>query len=255
MNNEQMNNKAHEPRSEHTKRDIPQPFKITVLFCYTANKQKLIMKRYLFLILALFLAFGSRAQQDPKAKTVLDDVAAKFKAYKAVKVEFQYIINNQRKNYKDTIPGTFFTKGDKYKLFFMGNEVFYNGNTLVTLMPEANEANITKPPKDSKSIVNPAELFSVYKKDFKYSYREKFSDAQTHVVDLYPDNVSEKKYSRIRVNIAKSDNRLLSVKKFDKSGTNYTLSIQKMDSDVTLNNKLFDFQKASYPGVEIVDLR
>lgn len=198
---------------------------------------------------------GSFAQKDPKAKEILDKVSAKYEAYNAFRVEFSYVINNLRKNYKDTIPGTFFLKGDKYKLFFMDNEVFYDGDKLVTMMIDANEATITTPPKNSDAIINPAELFAVYKKDFKYSYRDKMSDNTFHVIDLYPENAGEKKYSRIRIKIRRNDNALESINKFDKSGKRYILVVDKLNPDVTLNNQLFTFDKQKYPGVEIIDLR
>lgn len=213
------------------------------------------MKRTLLALLIIFAAQGGFAQKDPKAKSILDDVAKQFQSYKALKVDFKYVIHNMRKDYRDTIPGTFYMKGEKYKLFFMGNEVFYDGKTLVTLMPDANEATITQPPENTKAIVNPAELFTVYNKDFKYSYREKFSDNRFHAIDLYPENVSEKKYSRIRVKVTKDQRSLHFIKKFDKAGKRYLLLIEKLDKDVTLNKALFTFEKDKYPGVEIIDLR
>lgn len=215
------------------------------------------MYKTFFLSLFMAISLPLWAQKDPKATEILDKVSEKYHAYESMRVKFDYIMQNLQRSVSDTTSGTFFTKGDKYKLFFMGNEVFFNGQSVTTLIVDADEATITIPDTSGENLVNPAELYNIYKKDFKYRYRELASHDENdyHVIDLFPENVSKKTYSRIRILIHAETHEIYSIKRFDKAGKHYTLLLKEQKPNVKLNNQLFEFSRERHPGVTVIDLR
>ena len=53
----------------------------------------------------LFCASAAQAQQDPKAKAILDGMSAKYKSLKAFKATFQQTLENPLNKIKETIEG------------------------------------------------------------------------------------------------------------------------------------------------------
>ena len=214
------------------------------------------MKKLIFLLpLLLAGSITTFSQQDPKAEKILNAVSEKFNDYKTIQVKFDYIIENSRKQVSNTVSGSLKLKGDKYKLYFMDNEIFYDGNKLTTYMVEQKEATITQPNTEESGIINPAELFTIWEKDFKYRYRESQQQQNTHhTIDLYPQDPEGKKYFRIRVKINRSTNELQAIKKFNKNGQHYTLKIKKLTPNKTFEEDIFNFKTENHPNVEIIDL-
>src|ERR1051326_3818444 len=104
------------------------------------------MKRIYFLLAVIGFSTSLFAQtgNDPEAKKILDAVSAKLKSYKAVQASFTYKVENADGKAISTKKGSVFMKGTKYRVCFVGQEIFCDGSTVWTYDKAANEVTITK---------------------------------------------------------------------------------------------------------------
>ena len=133
-------------------------------------------------ILAVF-TISSFAQNDKKATAILDEVSAKTKLYKTIKIDFTYAMDNAKEKIHDKFKGTLLSKGDKYKLTAAGQDVISDGKTMWTYLKDANEVQINNAGEDDDSFT-PTKLLSGYSKDYKSKFIEEKGNDQ--IIELYP---------------------------------------------------------------------
>ncbi len=216
------------------------------------------MKKLLIPLLLLVLSFSISAQKDEKAKKILEEVSKKTKSYSTIMLKFSYIMDNKIEKVQDTTKGNIYIKGDMFKLFFKGNEVFSDGKTIWTHQVSSNELTITQPdPKDDNAL-NPQMLLKVYEKGFKYKFMgELTKGAQTfYQIDLYPENPKDKNYSIVKLKIDKAKSQLESIKMIGKEGIDYTIELKEFKPNVKVNDSMFKFDPSKFPkDLEINDMR
>lgn len=214
------------------------------------------MKKIIFFTLSLILSgtLSISAQTDPKAKEVLDQMSKKAKTYSSIKATFSYAIDNKEQNVHEKQNGTVTIKGAKYHLEFSGQDIICDSTSIWTYMKDANEVQITKAEYDD-DVITPVNIFTMYQKGYKYKYVEEklVNNKPHHVIDLFPE--TSKNFFRARLFIDKSTLTLSKAEVSDKKGTVYTYSIANLTSNIKLDNTAFSFNKAKYPGVEVVDMR
>jgi outer membrane lipoprotein-sorting protein len=193
---------------------------------------------------------------DPKAKTILDQVSAKTKAYKTIEAEFAIIVENKQEKTNDSKKGKIYIKGNKYKADLATSTIFNDGKTQWTYMKDPNEVNITSPDPNDDNLLNPAKMFTIYEKGYKIRFiNERFEKARAlYEIELYPIDL-KKDFSKITLMIDKQKMQLFSMKRFGKDGTNYYIEVLKMDTDNEMADGMFTFDKTKYPKVEINDMR
>ncbi|HBX49645.1 MAG: hypothetical protein A2275_11435 [Bacteroidetes bacterium RIFOXYA12_FULL_35_11] len=224
-------------------------------------KQILLLTAFIFLYTISFgqnkNETGTKAKtHDPKAKGVLDKVSVKTKAFKTIKADFVVSREDKKSTKKDTQKGSLWIKGSKYKLDIMGTITFCDGKTRWAYIKESKEVNITEPDLKNDKLVDPSKIFTIYEKGYKYTYiSEKFEDGlQLHEIDLYPEDLKQK-VSRITLQIEKNEMRIHSVKYIEKDGVIYTVKIAKFLPDTEISDADVTFNKANFPGAEIIDMR
>jgi len=129
------------------------------------------MKAVFFSVFILF-AGSLVAQQDTKAKEILDKLSQTNKNYKTIQIDFSFTLENKTGNITETNEGSVALKGKSYRLHMpaMGMEVFSNGVATWSYLTESNEVNISESDADSETALNPANLFTIYEKGFSYTY-------------------------------------------------------------------------------------
>lgn len=216
------------------------------------------MKNIFLTIIAFVAIFSIQAQKEEKAREILEKVSAKTKSYTTIKIKFKYIMDNRAENMKDTTKGTIYLKGDKFKLFFKGNEIFSDGTTMWTHQVDAGEITINDVDTEDEGGLNPANILSIYEKGFKYRYlgEIKSGGKSFYQVDLYPEKPKEKSYSIIKLKIDKVNSQLSSVKMIGKDGIDYMIDLLQFKPNVKVVDSMFSFDKTKYPSdIEINDMR
>lgn len=211
------------------------------------------MRHFTTLLLLLFATIGLQAQNDPKAKEILDKSSAKFKAYPAVEVDFDLSMENKAENINETHKGKAWMKGNMYKLDVMDVENFYDGKNIYTYMPEANEVNIKNPNEEEEEMLNPTTLFDIHNKGFV----QKLVNTTNGVayIELTPTD-NKRNFKKIGIWINSATSMIQKVTSFGKDGNNVviTLNSVKQPSPAPADS-FFKFDTKKYPGVEVVDMR
>lgn len=211
----------------------------------------------IFSVLILFT--GSLfAQQDAKAKAILDKLSQTNKSFKTIQIDFAFTLENKSGSVTETNEGSVALKGKSYRLHMpaMGMEVFSNGTATWSYMTESNEVNVTENDPNSDEVLSPANLFTIYEKGFNYTYigEETISGKASQVIDLFPTDKT-REFTKVRLYVDKVKSQILKAKTFNKDGNAYTLSLKNMKTDQNLTDDYFKFDAAKYPKVEVNDMR
>jgi len=212
---------------------------------------------YLFCVLML-VAGSLFAQQDAKAKEILDKLSQTSRSYKTIQIDFSFTLENKTGSVTETNEGSVALKGKSYKLHMpaMGMEVYSDGKTTWSFLTESNEVNITENEADIDAALNPANLFTIYEKGFKYTFvgEESIGGKTSQVIDLFPTDKG-REVNKVRLYIDKVKYQIIRAKTFNKDGNVYTLTMKSMKTDQLLADSYFKFDPAKYPKVEINDMR
>jgi len=209
------------------------------------------MKKLLLIILVAGLAISAFAQNDKKATAILDEVSVKTKAYKTIKIDFTYAMDNAKQKIHDKFKGTLISKGDKYKLTAAGQDVISDGKTVWTYLKDAKEVQINNVGEDDDSFT-PTKLLSGYGKDFKAKFIEEKGNDQ--ILELYPLKKG-KTFTKVQLTIDKAKKQISKFIIYDRSGSTFSYIVDKFVTDQPIADAVFTFNKADHPGVEFNDMR
>ena len=209
------------------------------------------MKNLLLIAALVVFTISGFAQNDKKATAILDEVSAKTKLYKTIKIDFTYAMDNAKEKIHDKFKGTLISKGDKYKLTAAGQDVISDGKTMWTYLKDANEVQINNAGEDDDSFT-PTKLLSGYGKDYKSKFIEEKGNNQ--VIELYPLKKG-KTFTKVQLSIDKSKKQISKFIIYDRNGSTFSYIVDKFVSDQPIADNVFTFNKADHPGVEINDMR
>ncbi|TAE00077.1 MAG: outer membrane lipoprotein carrier protein LolA [Bacteroidetes bacterium] len=214
------------------------------------------MKKTILLFFAIFCCFSQIFAQDAAAKAILDAMSDKYKKMKGYKADFTYQLSSDAEKVTDNVKGTISVKGDKFRLKVGKQEIFNNGKTVWTYLKDENEVTITNPKAEDKEMSSPTEIYSMYKKGFKFLFIEesKVGNTLCEIIDLTPEN-KNLNYFKVRLSIDKATKMIKNWRIFEKTGRKYTYQIENFQANTDLEDSFFSFDKSKYPKVEEVDLR
>ncbi|MFT5884356.1 MAG: outer membrane lipoprotein carrier protein [Arcticibacterium sp.] len=218
------------------------------------NKKRM-KKMWFVLALFVFAVSGSQAQ-DAKAGAILDAMSKKYKDMKAFTADFSYNEISASGKSGRVRSGSIAVKGVKFKLNMVGQEIYNNGSEIYSFVKETNEVNVTTYDSSEDSQFSPANIYSIYKKGYRYKFLgEKSIGGKAHeVVELVPTNKGSN-ISKLVLTIDKGSKTIKNWKITDSSGKNTVFNIVKFGPNVNLSENYFSFDSSKHPGVEIVDLR
>ena len=215
------------------------------------------MKKVTLLIISLFATLLLVAQGSVPQMEILDQVAAKTEKYVGLKIDFTLYVENLHNAKRDSYKGNAIYKTGLYKMDIMGQVVYSDGKTNWTYLKDADEINITNNSENEAFMTNPQAMLKDYKSKFKVNYiSDKFEKNRALMeFDFYPKQIENKKYSKITIRIDKTKKQIFSVRYVGKDGVNYLVEIDKMLENPTIADTEVKFNKASYPGAELIDMR
>ncbi|HYO21032.1 MAG TPA: outer membrane lipoprotein carrier protein LolA [Flavisolibacter sp.] len=222
-----------------------------------------MMKRLFTLfsfVLLTLLASGQTSKNptksDPEAKKLLDAVSSKFKTYSSPQASFTYKVENAQGKALSTKKGTVTMKGNKFRVTMDGMEIFSDGKTVWNYDKSANEVTVNNV-NESGTGMTPQKIFTnFYDKDFYYKLNGTKKEAGKTLaeVELTPTDKT-RPYHKVYVLVDKATNSIYSARFLEKSGGRYSYTINNLKGTSTAAEGEFAFNKAKYPGVEVVDLR
>jgi outer membrane lipoprotein-sorting protein len=216
------------------------------------------MKNIYLTTAVLFLALFLNAQQDPKAKEILDEVSAKTRTYKTISADFSFSLENKAMSINERNDGSIKLKGQKYLVDLpgVGIKVYSDGTTSWSYMKQGNQVTISSIEDAGSELMDPSSLFSIYEKGFSSQFvAEKIVGGKTvYQIDLFPDK-KEYDVSKITIEINKANMMIQSAQLFGTDGNLYGIEVKKMETNKDFPDSEFVFDAKKFSDVEIIDLR
>ncbi len=163
--------------------------------------------------IALFCALAvscatvqASAQNDAKAKAVLEAVSKKVNSLKSLKANFALnLTGGKGGKVTDSKKGSISLKGQKYHVLLSGQEIICDTKTIWTYTKDAKEVQISNF-NPSEQTLSPAKLFTnFYDKEYKYTYKgeRKEGGKNCDVIEMVPNDKS-KQFSKIELLVDKA---------------------------------------------------
>jgi outer membrane lipoprotein-sorting protein len=214
------------------------------------------MKRIaLQMLLLVFASSMALAQNDAKSKDILSKMSKQYRGYSSISADVTFVIDNQKEKIKETQQGKLLIRGNKYRIDFGDQLLMTDGKTLWGYLKDMNEVTVSDYEPDPDEL-SPTTVFTIYEKGFESYYlsASTYEGVAIHNIDLVPTDKS-KPFFKIRLIIDQQKLQIVQAIVFDKNGARYTYSIKNFVPNRVLGDEQFVFNKARYPGVEVVDMR
>lgn len=216
------------------------------------------MKKQIGLVLSFLLLTISQYSyaQNNAAKALLNKVSQKYNGYKTMQAGFTLDIR-QANGSSHSDAGTLYLDkaNNKYHVNTKNQILISDSKTQWNIMKAEKEVEISEA-SNSTNEINPTNIFTFYTSGFNYALAntEKAKGISLSVVELKPID-SKKNYSKIKLRINKANNLIYDTTIFDKSGNRYTYTLNAQEGNKAIASSFFTFNKSSYTGFDIVDLR
>lgn len=193
----------------------------------------------------------AQAKIDSKAEAILTAMSKKYEDLKSYKANFDFATEGGK-----NIKGDVTVKGEKFRLKVAGQEIFNDGKTMATFVKETNEVNLQDYDSAELGDLNPTQIFTAYKKNYKYRFlKESKEGGQTYeTIELAPTS-SYAKISKVQIKVNKADKAIKSWDILMSDGQHVIYTITSFQPNVNVADNYFTFDAKKYPGVEVVDLR
>ena len=216
------------------------------------------MKRVVIIGVVLLITIFSWAQQDEKAKGILDKVSEKTRSFSTILADFSFTMKNVEMEIDEKNEGSIKIKGQKYcvELPDVGINVFSDGTILWTYMKDGNQVTVSDVDGEGSELMDPSSIFSIYEKGFDSKFvAEKKAGAKTvYQIDLFPDS-DEHDVSKITLLIDKATLMIHSALLYGTDGNLYGIEVKKMKTNIDFPDSEFVFDASKYGDVEIIDFR
>ena len=207
-----------------------------------------------FLLAILFLSVTTAFAQDAKADGILDDLSAKIKKMNSFYIEFSANIKNKVAGTDENETGKGWVKGDKYYASYGDITVLSNGMKTWTIVKEEKSVYEVDADEEDEETINPKKLMTIWETGFKSKYvgEVKLSGELTHKINLFPKNPGSVEYHTITLYVSKSGGDLKKVIMKTKDATTMSYAISKFESNPSIPDSKFIFDKKKYPGYALI---
>ncbi len=218
------------------------------------NKVNENMKKVL-IVLIMFPLVVFAQSKGKQASEILQEVTDKTKAYNSIKLEFTYQMENPDANIDEVTEGKALVCGDKYRLDIAGQIVICNGETIWTVIPDAEEVQVNDVSEGDEGF-SPTKMLSTYNEDFKSKLMPKIKtmdDRNVYALNLSP--IRKKAFDKVHLFIDKDKMELYTIAIFDQNGSVYTYKITTFIPNSPVTEKDFTFNEADFPDFDVIDMR
>lgn len=211
----------------------------------------------LFLQIGYTQSFQNANESDPEAKTILDKLKKEYDSYKSMEIDFTLEIDLPEQS-PEIQNGSIVQNGDKFSLKTEDHEVYCDGKSVWFYLKSNKEVQINDADfEESSEIMSPKDFMKIYESgDYVYAIvgEGKENGKAATFIEFKPlDKYNE--YSKIRLAVEKTTNKIVNLRVFSKDGSKYSFIIKRLNTNKQYPSSMFVFDKSKYPGVYIEDLR
>ncbi len=204
-------------------------------------------KKSLFIVLWMIISIipNLNAAQ-PSAQSSINKMIETIKKHPSIEIEFSVWDNG------NSISGSMSVAGKCFYLSTPDMKIWYDGKTQWSYAPSAGEVNVTTPTAEELAQSNPISILSNLNN--RFTYRRLKAIAGQEKIELMPKKQSSDFASAVLIlDSTTSLPKELTIK--DSKSKTTTIKISNIKGGKTTPAGAFRFNSASYPDVEVVDLR
>lgn len=195
---------------------------------------------------------------EPEALVILDNILKDYENAIGHKIAFS-VDYEVPGNQTEQLEGTLVQKGNKYNLEMSDQQFICNGETVWLYLKNQAEIQINdyEPNESDDEIVSPADIFSLHRSGrYIFALANSYIEKGMNVTEIEGKPVDkDSDYSKVRLTISSEENRIISLKIFNKDASRITMNILIHDSGFKTNSDTFNFDTSSHPDVIVEDLR
>ena len=207
-------------------------------------------KIYVLLIAFALMAGAAKAQNDARAKKILDAVTAKVKAYKGVNAGFTLVSKSRTGKINNNVSGNISIKGNKYYIKEGSTEIFSDGNKTWNYNGD-DEVTVTAANANDDMLSPQKLLTDFYDKDF--SYKLVSSTGAYDEIQLVPTD-KRKNFKQINVFVQKSKMMITRAKIVDKSSNTIDFNLKNINTNASIADETFVFNQQKYgKSIEVIE--
>lgn len=213
------------------------------------------MKKIVVLMTLCLVSFVLTAQQEPQAKAAFEKAVFIMK-HASVKIDFSTVVDIPTAKRKETISGTLWMKGNKFKLAMDGSVSYFDGKTEWVYQPDNDEVTIASISGREQQALNPLAVLSEYQSaDTKIIFNPDVSRGTSfETIDLFPGNRAENEF-KIELRLNKQTKYPQAITLFGRDGTRTYITIHSFQQLPALDDRAFTFDVKAYHGISVNDLR
>lgn len=202
------------------------------------------MKRmYLIGILWLSALTATYAQQETRAKKLLDQTTEVYQNAGGISIHFT-----------GSQDGKLLLDGNRFYLECGGVKSWFDGRTQWSYVIQNDEVTVSNPTEEELQTINPYTWISMYQQGFNYCYggQKTLKGKSGEEIILTPKKKQDIK--QITLLIGKNNvPQYICIE--NRQGDKQEIIIQSYRSNQSYNDQIFRFNKQQYPNVEIIDMR
>ena len=205
------------------------------------------MKKFPLFIILLMSVFVMNAQNADKAKSLLNEVSSKVKAYDNMVIDFKYTLENLTEKVSQETRGDVSIHGDKYVLNLMGTTQLFDGKKIYTIIPEDQEINISNYVEEDDNSITPSKMFTFYEEGYTYKWdiTQDVKGRKIQYIKLTPID-SKADVKNILLGIDTQTKHIYNLIQTQDNGTKITITVKSFKTNQPLAKNLFTFSESRY---------
>lgn len=205
------------------------------------------MKNISILMIAILSIFSVNAQDNTKAKTLLNEVSSKVKSYENMVIDFKYTLENAAENMSQETRGDVSINGNKYVLNLMGTTQIFDGKKIYTIIPEDQEINISNYVAEDDNNITPSKMLTFYQEGYTYKWdiTQDIKGRKIQYIKLTPID-SNADVKNILLGIDSQTKHIYNLIQTQDNGTKITITIKSFKTNQPLAKNLFTFKEDRY---------
>lgn len=223
------------------------------------------MQKLFFLFTLSLFTLGASAQNftsttdsDPAAKKVLEKMRLQYEGYSSLQCDFTLSLEIPEQPVNEQ-KGTLIQQGEKYRLKLDDRTLVSDGESVWLYTEKNKDVQINNADEESEpgTISSPKDLLKAYEWDnYIYVLVNEFAEAGRVVQQIeFKPTDRDADFSKIRLTLDKKTMEVVRIKTFGKDGSRYTVTVNKLLPNASVNSSTFSFTKKECPDCHFEDLR
>ena len=208
------------------------------------------MRLKLFILFLLIIVSGQWSMVSAQSpKELLDEVVQRAFAQGYVDIDFSVAMGDAETG------GNIRVQGNKFVLQAAGMTTWFDGQTQWTYVEANEEVNVSQPSKEELQALNPYAWMSLYEQGYELKFAETSVSGVRKVIMTTTEPREE--MQSIVLLIHETELYPVRISMASRGGLDVTvIDIDRFEvKNQLLPDEVFLFNKADYPGVEVIDLR